>query len=193
MKKELLKLLRAAALCALICLIISAGVALLLRTQLFADMRVFLFRLIRLEALCCVVLLAAVYLLVRAKGSALGLEFSSAVLCLGLSAAVMALFFALGPTSIERSYTVYSLADMAEHAKTVYSSEDIKTRFIDGYVEGADESQKRIDEQVSIGNLEEADGGYRITPKGERLVRIFRAVETIFPVPDENSIYPNGH
>lgn len=57
---------------------------------------------------------------------------------------------------------------------------------------GANESQKRLDEQVYIGNVEKTGSGYRITEKGERLISIFRFVEMIFPVPDENSNYPNG-
>lgn len=94
--------------------------------------------------------------------------------------------------TIERSYTVYSLADMTDHPDTVYSAEDIKAQFIEGYIEEANGSQKRIDEQVSIGNLEEVPGGYRITEKGKNLVELFRFLESIFPVPDESSIYPNG-
>ncbi len=40
---------------------------------------------------------------------------------------------------------------------------------------------------------EEVDNGYDISTKGEQLVKLFRFVELLFPVPDESSIYPNGH
>lgn len=113
-------------------------------------------------------------------------------LYIGLSTVFMCLFFTLDPMVIERSYTVYSLADTTDHSDTVYSAKDIKTQFIEGYIEKANESQKRIEEQVSIGNLEEVPGGSRITEKGKNLVKLFRFIETIFSVPNENSIYPNG-
>lgn len=54
------------------------------------------------------------------------------------------------------------------------------------------EGQKRIDEQVYIGNLAEVSGGYRFTEKSSRLVKLFWMVEKVFPIPDKNSIYPNG-
>lgn len=147
---------------------------------------------IAIAVLCCVVFLLISVFIFRKKGSVWGISFSSSVLCIGLSTVFMCLFFSLGPMTIERSYTVYSLADMTDHPDTVYSAEDIKAQFIEGYIEEANGSQKRIDEQVSIGNLEEVPGGYRITEKGKNLVELFRFLESIFPVPDESSIYPNG-
>lgn len=82
---------------------------------------------------------------------------------------------------------------MTDHAEAVYTAEDIKTQFIEGYIEEAQENQKRINEQVAIGNIEETNGRYRITEKGKRLVGVFRLVEKVFPVPDKNSIYPMGN
>ena len=193
MKEECLMLLRAVAVCIVLCVAIAAVVALLLRTPLLAGQKAYLYRLLAYDAIACVVLLAVLVPVTVKRGSLFGLELSSVVMCVGLSTLAMAVFLSLGPMPIERSYTIYSLADMTDHADKVYSYEDIKDQFIEGYIEGANESQKRLDEQVAIGNLEEIDGGYRITAKGQRLVWVFRLVESIFPVPDENSIYPNGH
>ena len=193
MRQELIKLLHAVVVCAALCVLIAAIVALLLRTPLMAGQKAFLYRLLMLDAIACIALLAVLAPVAVKRGELFGLSMSSVVMCVGLSTLLMALFLSLGPMTIERSYTIYSLADMTDHADTVYSYEDIKDQFIEGYIEGANESQKRLDEQVSIGNLEEVDGRYRITSKGQRLVWIFRLVESIFPVPDENSIYPNGH
>lgn len=192
MKKELRKLLQAFGLCATFCLFIAVVVALLLRTPFLADQKAFLFRLLTFDAAACVILVAIVLAVTARRDVLFGQSMSAAVMCVGLSTLLMALFFSLGPMTIERSYSIYSLADMTDHADVVYSAEDIKHQFIDGYIEGANESQKRLDEQVAIGNLEEVDGGYKISEKGIRLVKIFRLVEAIFPVPDENSIYPNG-
>lgn len=193
MKVELKKLLGAVLLCICFCLVIAAGVALLLRTPLLAGMRAYLFRLFILEGVCCVLLLAAAVILGAKGKTVFGQGMSSAVICIAFSAAFMALFFSLGPMTIERSYTVYTLADLTDHADKTYTSEEIKDNFIEGFIEGFNESQRRIDEQVSVGNVEEVEGGYRITKKGEGLIRLYRFIEKIYPVPLEHSIYPNGH
>lgn len=178
--------------CVLFCVSIAVLVAILLRTSFLAGQKAFLFRLLFMTAICCMALLLVSVILYLKRKMIWGLSFSTCVLCIGLSTVVMALFFTLGPMTIERSYSIYTLADMADHSETIYTAEEIKTQFIEGYLEEAEESQKRIDEQVYIGNLEGVSGGYQITEKGKRLVRLFRTVEAIFPVPDKNSIYPNG-
>ncbi len=192
MKMEWIKLLKAALLCVVLCVLIAVAVAFLLRTPLLAGQKAYLYRLLVFDAIACVVLLAVTVPVAVKRGSLFGLELSSVVLCVGLSTLLMALFLALGPMPIERSYTIFSLADMAEKPETVLTTEEMKAQFVDGFIEQAGETQKRIDEQVYIGNLEETDGGYRITAKGQRLIRLMRLVESIFPVPDETCIYPNG-
>lgn len=193
MRNELCKFLKAIALCISLCTFIAIWVALLLRTSLFIGQKAYLYRLILLTAVCFIVLLVLSAAVFWKRAQVFGISFSTSILCTALSTVFMCLFFSLGPMVIERSYTVYSLADMSDHEDTVYSAEDIKTQFIEGYIEEANESQKRIDEQVFIGNLKEVPGGYQITEKGKNYVKLFRFVEAIFPVPDENSIYPNGH
>lgn len=192
LKQELKKITKAAFICASICIFIAVFTALLLRTPLWAGQKAFLYRLLATDVLCCVLLLTVSGIVYAKVRTLFGVDFSTNVLCIGISTLFMALFFSLGPMVIERSYTVYSLADMTDHAGRTYSAEEIKTQFIEGYIEGAGESQKRIDEQVYIGNLRIVEGGYQITEKGQRLVHLFRFLEMIFPVPDEHSIYPNG-
>lgn len=192
MKFEIINLIKSAISCVLFCAFIIVVVSLLLRSPFLGRQKAFLFRLLLITAICCVILLLISIVIFLKKPIVCGLSFSTCVLCIGISTLVMALFFSLGPMPIERSYTIYSLADMADHSNTIYSAEDIKTQFIEGYIEEANESQKRIDEQVYIGNLEEVPNGYRITEKGKHLIKLFRVIETVFPVPDKNSIYPNG-
>lgn len=192
LKNEPLVLLKSVGLCGVFCIIIAAVVAVLLRTPLLAGQKAYLYRLLAYDAIACVVLLAVLVPVTIKRGELFGLSMSSVVMCVGLSTLAMALFLALGPMPIERSYTIYSLAEMADSEKDVYSAGEIKTQFIEGFIEEANESQKRIDEQVYIGNLEQTDEGYRITAKGQRLIKLMRLVESIFPVPDKTCIYPNG-
>ena len=192
MKQELIKLFKSAILFILLSALIVMVSTILLHLSFWSEQKAFIYRLISIALLCCATFVIISIFVFKKKETVWGLSFSTFVLCIGLSTVFMCLFFTLGPMVIERSYTVYSLADMTDHPDTVYSAEDIKTQFIEEYIEKANESQKRIEEQVSIGNLEEVPGGYRITEKGKNLVKLFRFIETIFPVPDENSIYPNG-
>lgn len=194
MKSELTKLLKEVVVCISMCIFIAVSESLLLRTPLLAGQKAYLYRLLTFDAIACVVLLVVLVPVSVKRGDLFGLGMSSVVMCVGLSTLLMALFFSLGPMPIERSYTIYSLAEMTDSDKEVYSAEEIKKQFIEGFVEEANESQKRIDEQVYIGNLEKTDnGGYGITPKGKRLIKLMRLVESIFPVPDETCIYPNGN
>ncbi len=192
MNEEIIKLIKLAVLCIVLCVVIAVVVALLLRTPFLAGQKAYLYRLLAFDAIACVVLLAVLVPVVVKRGSVFGLELSSVVMCVGLSTLAMAVFLSLGPMPIERSYTIFSLADMAEEPETVLTTEEMKAQFINGFVEEAGETQKRIDEQVHIGNLEAVDGGYRITAKGQRLIKLMRLVESVFPVPDETCIYPNG-
>ena len=193
MKKEVAILLKTSAVFIGMCLLLVVGVALLLRTPLLAGQKAYLYRLLAFDIIACIVLLAVTIPIIIKRGDIFGLGLSSVVMCVGLSTLFMALFFSLGPMPIERSYTIYSLAEMRDSSKEIYSAEEIKEQFVNGFVEEANESQKRIDEQVYIGNLEEVDGGYKITAKGKSLIDMMRFVESIFPVPDETCIYPNGH
>ena len=192
-KQELLNLVKAMCLCIMFCLFIVVIVALLLRTPLLAGQKAYLYRLITFDIIACIILLTLTLPVIIKRGKLFGLNLSSVVMCVGLSTLFMALFLSLGPMPIERSYTIYSLAEMRDSTKEVYSAEEIKEQFVNGFIEEANESQKRIDEQVYIGNLEEVDGGYKITAKGKNLIDVMRFVESIFPVPDETCIYPYGH
>lgn len=189
----MLKLVKATFLCVCYCCIIAIIISIMLRVNFLSEQKAFLYRLLIMDAICCFILLLVCFAIVVRKGTILGMGLADNIMIVGLSTLFMALFLSLGPMTIERSYTIYSLANMTENAATVYSAEEIKQQFISGYIEEAGESQKRIDEQVYIGNLLEVDGGYRISEKGKRLIKIFRMIENIFPVPDKNSIYPNGY
>lgn len=176
--------------CIFQCVAVAILMILLIRTPFFATQRIYLYRLLQLLAICFIVLLAACIGVFAKRNTIFGISFSETLLCLVASMLFMTLFFSLGPMTIERSYTIYSLADMSDHSNKIYTAEDIKTQFIEGYIEGANESQKRIDEQVAIGNLEQKGEGYCISDKGERLVKLYRFIEMLYPVPDKSSIYP---
>ncbi|MBQ7578652.1 MAG: hypothetical protein IJT21_10355 [Synergistaceae bacterium] len=191
--KDVYKLLKSFILFCVFSIIIAGGVALLMRTSLFEWQKIFLYRLMYLEAVCCVVLLCLMIVrkITKGGGGTSGFDLHSSVMTLAISALFTALFFSVGIVSIDRSYTIYYLSYMNDNSEKLYSTQELQQQFIDGYLVKANETQKRISEQLAIGNIEQnSSGKYRITEKGKRLIKFFRTLEFIFPCPDKNSIYP---
>lgn len=91
---------------------------------------------------------------------------------------------------MDRSYTIYTLAEMADNPKQVHSMEEIENRFIDVYIKEMQNTERRIFEQVEVGSLTEVEGGYQISDKGQRLIEMYRLLEKIYPVDNKTSIYP---
>lgn len=191
-KIEMQRLCKEGAICLCLSIMLAFMVALLLRTPIFIEQKAYLYRLLQLEGLCMGAIVIIDIMMFSKKSQIWGIAFSESILCIGITSIFVAYFLSMVPTTIDRSYTVYSLSNLADHADQVYSSEEIKTQFIEGYIEEANESQRRIEEQLHIGNLKEVSGGYQISEKGMRMVHLFRFIERIFPVADQNSIYPNG-
>lgn len=172
--------------CIFFCLIIGILVASLLRLDFMSNQQAYLYRLLSMTGITCIIMMI---LYIKIPSKIFGLNQIIIQLNIVISGLFMALFFSLGPMVIERSYTVYSLAYIADH-EGLYTYQDIRNQFVKGYVDGG-ATQKRIDEQVSIGNLEKDGDAYRITEKGKSLICLFRMIEKVFPVPDTSSIYPS--
>jgi hypothetical protein len=101
-----------------------------------------------------------------------------------------ALFVTAGPMPIDRSYTVFSIADMYEQADKSYTAAEIERAFVEKYIARDQATQRRIEEQKSIGNIEETSDGYRITEKGKRLIEMMRLVEAFYPADEKGVLYP---
>jgi hypothetical protein len=107
-----------------------------------------------------------------------------------ISTLFTALFVTAGLMPMDRSYSIYSVVDMYEHPEMVYSEDDVQAAFINGYIIRNQAAKRRLEEQVSIGNIEETDGGYRIGEKGARLIDLFRLIEKFYPTDEKRTLYP---
>ena len=86
--------------------------------------------------------------------------------------------FTLVPVTVERSVSVFMLS---------YMDEVFTAKYVDDY--GAFE--KRFDEQVVTGTIEQnPDGTYSITERGRFVVRAFRTIAEWFDT-DRRLVYPN--
>lgn len=171
--------------------------AVFMRLDLFSNIVIYYYRTM-LNGVVVTIIVTLLLILISKNAKIKNLEFidlspqtiASATLSVGLA---LILFITIAPMVIDRSYTVFTLADMTENDTKTFTAQEIENRFIDIYIKGYSSTLKRIKEQLSIGNIEEKEDGYIITEKGKRLVSTFRFVESIYPVEDKRIIYPDGN
>lgn len=99
-------------------------------------------------------------------------------------------FISVVVVSLDRSVSVLMLSEMADFKDQVFTKEELDQFYLDVYYKKYDPINRRLLEQISSGNIEKVDSGYRITANGIRTVEIFRFISKLYPVSDK-FIYPN--
>lgn len=100
-------------------------------------------------------------------------------------------FFTLIPVTVERSVSVFMLSYMDENSDQTFTQESVGEVFTSKYVEDYGAFEKRFDEQVVTGTIEEnPDGSYTITERGRFIVKLFRTIAEWFDT-DRRLVYPN--
>lgn len=165
--------------------------ALLARMDIFKNVEIYYYKMIG-NAIISVAIIMMLLLISRKISSIhfLRLDLSTIFSTCALVGMAMLLFISIGPLTIDRSYTIFSLADMAENENRVFTEREIEDRFSSIYIYQYDSIEKRIQEQLSIGNIIKVENGYQISDKGKKLINTFRMVEKIYPVEDKRIIYP---
>ncbi|MCR5383442.1 MAG: hypothetical protein K6E72_02205 [Saccharofermentans sp.] len=99
--------------------------------------------------------------------------------------------FTLVPVTVERSVSVFMLSYMDENSDQTFTQESVGEVFTAKYVDDYGAFEKRFDEQVVTGTIEQnPDGTYSITEKGRFVVRAFRTIAEWFDT-DRRLVYPN--
>ncbi len=96
--------------------------------------------------------------------------------------------FTLIPVTVERSVSVFMLSYMEDGT---YTKEDIEEAFAEKYVSEYGAFNKRFNEQIVTGSIEETDDGYKLTDRGMFIVSMFRGVSKLFNT-DERLVFPHG-
>ena len=87
-------------------------------------------------------------------------------------------YFALIPTIVDRSISVFVMNELATGPKT---KKQLETAFVDGFVYKGGAVPKRIFEQSLSGNIIQLeDGRYELTGSGQGTVRIFRFLGKVY-------------
>jgi hypothetical protein len=116
--------------------------------------------------------LIAVFLCVRRVASDMNLILLTFACVINLS------YFALIPTIVDRSISVFVMNQLASGPK---SKEQLEKAFVDDFVYAGGAVPKRIFEQSLSGNIIKLDdGSYQLTASGHRTVGLFRSLGKLY-------------
>ena len=157
----------------------------LLASGLLNSISVYFYRGICLLILTLVFMVAVYGFLKKIR---LGSNFAvkDIILSLVLIFSMNLLFFTHVPVTADRSISVFLLGYMSGSSETVYDEEVIKKVFIDEYVLKNENIEKRLEEQISSGNISRDLGGYRITDQGKKIVRFYVFISRLLNIRSEN-------
>ena len=106
---------------------------------------------------------------------------------------VNTVLFTLLPVTVERSVSVFMLSYMDQNSDETFTQDSVGDVFTSKYVEDYGAFDKRFDEQVVTGTIEEnEDGSYSITDEGRFIVNMFRMMSEWFDT-DRRLVYPNEY
>lgn len=173
--------------------IISFGILILLiRLPILSGMHVLMYRGIVMIVIAGI--LASVLLVLFKKLRKITwLSAKDVVLVFILTCSINMVFFTLIPVTVERSVSVFMLSYMDTYSGEDaghYTQDEIAQIFIDKYVNEYGAFEKRFDEQLTTGSIEQnADGTYSITDKGRFIVKMFRLISDVFDT-DKRLVHP---
>ena len=173
---------------ALIYIVCTAAFIGLFHTSLFNDMEVLMYR-------------GIVFLLITGvvSGVIMGIvrkfwgfvTIRDVIMMFCIFCCVNMVFLTLIPVTVERSVSVFMLSYMQENKDQTFTEESVGEVFTTKYVEDYGAFEKRFEEQVVTGTIvQNEDGTYSITPKGEFVVEAFRTIAEWFDT-DRRLVYPN--
>lgn len=157
-------------------LAVAAGFALyvgLTRTPLFAGVSILFYRGLILCALSAVIVMAAMALRRR-------FDPATIIAAGALSLSFNICFLIVLPVTLDRSISVFMLAQIEEHQDEALDSRRITEIFVQKYVGDMRQMDRRIAEQTTSGNVVTVDGHIRLTDQGRRFLALSRALARLF-------------
>jgi hypothetical protein len=84
------------------------------------------------------------------------------------------------PVTIDRSISVFMLTQMAAQPDHAFTPSELRSLFVDVYVERYGQIERRLEEQKVSRNVAQTGNGFQITPQGLAFVRFARLRSTVF-------------
>jgi hypothetical protein len=101
---------------------------------------------------------------------------AAGVLSFGLNLA----FLIVAPVTVDRSVTVFVTGYMAAHPGEALTVGALQTAFERRYLGEFQQVQRRMDEQVTSGNVAARNGGYVLTEQGQRFIATAKFIGWLF-------------
>ena len=159
-------------------LAVAAGFILyvgLTRSPLFAGISILFYRGLILCALSAMLVMAAMALLRRQR-----FDLATIVAAGALSLSFNICFLIVLPVTLDRSISVFMLAQIEQHQDEALDSRRITEIFVRKYVGDMRQMDRRIAEQTASGNIVTVDGHVRLTDQGHRFLALSRALARLF-------------
>jgi hypothetical protein len=100
------------------------------------------------------------------------------IVLLSFACVINLAYFALIPTIVDRSISVFVMNELAAGPK---AKDELEKAFVDQFVYAGGAVPKRIFEQSLSGNIIQLnDGRYELTPSGHRTVGLFRVLGRVY-------------
>jgi hypothetical protein len=146
----------------------------LANTPLFAGIAILFYRGLLLCAASAILLAAALALAGRWKPLALETIVAAAALSFAFNLSFLILF----PVTIDRSISVFLLAEIEAHEGL--DTPRLEQLFVDRYVRDMAQIDRRVAEQALSGNIVVENGHIRLTSRGRRFLALSRGIGKAF-------------
>jgi hypothetical protein len=158
------------------------------RTRLFLSMNVLFYRGILLLITACIVV-TLILLFIKISNRFNLLTYRDIILGITIIFSFNLLFFTHFPVTSERSISLFMLGYMNKNVDKAFTKEEITQVFIEKYIIEYGEIEKRFHEQMVTGDIVSAGKGYRITKRGQSILKFFNFVDDLFLI-DKKIISP---
>jgi hypothetical protein len=156
------------------------------RTGLFQTINVFFYRGILLLLTASLFLATTLVFLKRNTKFSDYLNYYDLIVSVIVFFSFNLIFFTHVPVTADRSLSVFMLGSMTQDIDGSYRKDELENLFIEKYINENNNIGKRIDEQLSSGNIMEANNEYKLTDRGKKLMDFYKNVAEIFEIPKDN-------
>jgi hypothetical protein len=153
--------------------------AALFKAGLLKSTSALFFRGLALAGVTFVILFTLLAALIKRWGRH-GLNSRDAFCAAVLSLSFNICFLVVAPVTVDRSVSIFMLGEMAANPDESYSAGDMSRLFVKVYIGDYQQIGRRLREQTSIGNVEETNGHYRISRRGQGFIAISKLVSWLF-------------
>lgn len=155
---------------------------LVIQSGVFDFIKVYFYKTIIILIVTGIILLIAELVLKKFWNNAI-FDYKDVIISFVLFMSINMVWLSTIVVSLDRSLSVFVLSYLEQEDRS-YSEEELNEVFQDVFIEKYGMLDRRFWEQLESGNIEQEDSGYKLTNRGEELVKIFKAVGKIYKVDD---------